>query len=132
MSTTTTAYGSITIVDITDVGEFSVQPMSNSPLSVIYDPNNSTYNPNWSTNNVELTPIIYYAGKQITSEVNVEWQYQYGIGGLSEITETNTQHEISNNKLKIKSNMFAVTGASDLLTYICKATYNEPTFTHCP
>ena len=38
MATTTVAYGSISIVDVTDVGQLSVYPKSNLPLSVIYNP----------------------------------------------------------------------------------------------
>jgi len=33
------AYGSITLVDIGDLGQLSVVPESNQPSTVIYDPN---------------------------------------------------------------------------------------------
>ena len=58
------SYGYITIVDVTDIGEFSVYPQCNLPLSVIYDPNNTTYSPNWgdSGSSLVLTPVVYYAG----------------------------------------------------------------------
>ena len=36
---TANAYGSITIVDMTDVGQFSVVPMSSAGIVMIYDPN---------------------------------------------------------------------------------------------
>ena len=45
----TTSYGSITIVDITDVGEFSVYPQANKAQTQIYDPDtngDSAYTPN--------------------------------------------------------------------------------------
>lgn len=42
MSTTAIAYGSISIVDITDVGEFSANMTSNLPLSVIYNPDQNS------------------------------------------------------------------------------------------
>ena len=38
-----TSYGSITIVDITDIGEFSLYPTCDLPLSVIYTPDNNNY-----------------------------------------------------------------------------------------
>ena len=44
------AYGSITIVDIGDLGTLSVHPEAYSPNSVIYDPNQdegNRYNPSW-------------------------------------------------------------------------------------
>ena len=68
MSIKTTAYGSITIVDITDVGDFSVTPESNKPSVVICDPNQNpvSYTPNWSADNpLVLTPAVRYAGNSI-------------------------------------------------------------------
>lgn len=62
----TKSYGSITIVDITDIGEFSVQPTANLPLTVIYSPDQGTFTPNWADSPLQLVPIVYYAGKQVT------------------------------------------------------------------
>ena len=122
---TTTAYGSITIVDVTDIGEFSVYPMSNSPLSVVYDPNQNTYSPNWATNNLKLTPMVYYAGKQLTlgtSGLTVEWKRKDGIGADSVLQANET---ISNNELIVSANKLG-DSSSGLITYICTANYVEP------
>ena len=54
MATTTVAYGSISIVDVTDVGQLSVYPKSNLPLSVIYNPDQGSFTPNWGTSNLWL------------------------------------------------------------------------------
>jgi hypothetical protein len=40
----TQAYGSITIVDLNDIGTLSIVPESNSPKTVIYDPNSPVGN----------------------------------------------------------------------------------------
>lgn len=125
MSTTTTAYGSITIVDVTDIGEFSVYPMSDSPLSVVYDPNQDTYTPNWASNNLTLTPMVYYAGKQLvasTSGLTVTWKRKDGIGAESELQ---ANESVSNNVLTISANKLG-SSSSGLITYICSATYIEP------
>jgi hypothetical protein len=125
MSTKTTAYGSITIVDITDIGEFSIYPMSNSPLSVVYDPNLNTYTPDWSLNNLVLEPMIYYAGTKLdsnTSGLSVVWKRKDGVGAESPLT---TGETASGNKLTVKNNNLS-TSASGILTYICTATYVEP------
>ena len=124
MSTNIT-YGSITIVDVTDIGEFSIYPMSNSPLSVIYDPNQNTYTPNWQTNNLVLQPMVYYAGKQLTSStsgLSVTWTRKDGVGTESELS---TNESITNNILTVKGNKLSE-ASSGLLTYICTATYTEP------
>lgn len=125
MSTTTKAYGSITIVDITDIGEFSIYPMSNSPLSVVYDPNLNAYTPDWSLNNLVLEPMIYYAGTKLDSNTNglsVVWKRKDGVGAESELM---TNETVSGNRLTVKDNNLS-TSASGILTYICTATYVEP------
>ena len=55
---TAIAFGSVTITDLTDLGEFSVQPMSNLPLTVIYNPDQGTYTPNWSSSTLQVTPAV--------------------------------------------------------------------------
>lgn len=125
MSTKMTAYGSITIVDVTDIGEFSIYPMSNSPLSVVYDPNQSTYTPNWGTNNLVLQPMIYYAGRKLdssTSGLTVVWKRKDGVGAESNLGDNET---VSNHNLTVSANKLG-TSPSGILTYICTATYVEP------
>ena len=60
-------FGSITITDVTDVGRLSVYLTSNQPQTVIENPNSETtsYTPDWSKNNLVLTPIIYFNDEQI-------------------------------------------------------------------
>ena len=61
-------YGSITLVDLTDVGQLSVYPTSNMPLSIMYDPDQSTeqkkYTRNWSVNKIILSTNVYHNNKQ--------------------------------------------------------------------
>lgn len=126
MSTKTTAYGSITIIDVTDIGELSIYPESNSPLSVVYDPNQGTYTPDWTINNVLLRPVVYYAGKQLTSSTSgltVTWTRKDGTGaevGLQDGETKNNQNELTINK-NVLSN-----SAHGVMTYLCEAVYNEP------
>ena len=55
----TTSYGSITIVDVTDIGEFSLYPTCDLPLSVVYSPDDNEYTPNWGRqeNNVYVNAL---------------------------------------------------------------------------
>ena len=79
---TTVSYGSISIIDVTDKGEFSVYPKSNLPSSVIYNPDQqgtTAYTPNWATENLEITPSVWYAGSQVNnSNVDFTWQRRVG------------------------------------------------------
>lgn len=122
----TTSYGSITIVDITDIGEFSVYPTSNLPLAVIYNPDQDSYTPNWQTTNLTLTPTVYYAGKQLTlgsaSGLTVTWKRQEGTGAEANLA---TGETVTNGVLKVNKNKFTTT--STMISYIVTAKYMEPT-----
>ena len=124
----TTSYGSITIVDITDIGEFSVYPKCNLPTTVIYSPDNNIYTPNWQTANLELTPAVYYAGAPLTSGLQYEWKRQEGTNTPSVITGTSSSpssygEEVTDGVLTVKQNQFPVNGTYTQLTYIIKVTY---------
>lgn len=124
----TKAYGSITIVDIGDLGELSVTPESNQPTMVIYDPDTNTYNPNWSTSgkNLILSPVAYYGNKKlldsesttIPSGMTVEWKSK--INGTESILTTGT-----GGKLIVNTNPFNPNSVN-LITYIVTITYTEP------
>jgi hypothetical protein len=72
----TTSYGSITIVDITDIGEFSVYPKCNLPTTVIYSPDDNIYTPNWVGQNLVITPVAYYAGSPVSANITWLWERQ--------------------------------------------------------
>lgn len=122
-----TSYGSITIVDITDVGSFSLYPTCNRPLSVIYSPDDTSFTPNWQTYNLTLTPVMYYAGTNIQTTDNnmksIVWTKQVGTNNPTSISSTDGE-TVSNGVLTVTKNQF--TASSTTLTYICTATYTEP------
>lgn len=120
-----TTYGSITLVDLTDVGQLSVYPTSNMPLSIIYDPDQNIYTPNWGTTNLTLTPVIYYNNKQLTTAtagVTVTWKRREGTGNVTALTTGETIQ--TNGNLKVTVNKFTPT--SSMISYIVTASYKEP------
>lgn len=120
------SYGSITIIDITDIGEFSVYPVCNLPASVIYDPDQKSYTPDWSSSQLELEPVVYYAGKQLdlstTTGLTIKWLRREGTGGATETL--NSGESVQDGKLIVSKNQF--TPSSSMLTYIVQASYVEP------
>ena len=128
---TAKAYGSITIVDIGDLGTLSVYPESNQPSSMIYDPNQNggTYSPDWTTTNLQLTPIIYYGGKQLNaadSGVSVEWTRKVGSNAENSIDAANGESmDAASKVLTVNKNTLNPSG-STIITYVCKVTYKEP------
>lgn len=123
------AYGSITIVDVTDVGEFSMYPTANLPLSVVYDPNQSgtsAYNPNWKVTPLTLSPVIYYAGGKLetnTPGLSVVWERKDGVDEPEAIDATNNKEVQTGHNLTVSENVLS-TSPTGILTYICTATYN--------
>lgn len=131
------AYGSLTLIDITDLGDFSIQPMSNLPLSVIYDPDQDNFTPNWGTSNLTITPAVYYAGEPValgSTGLTVTWALQNGTSGSVDITDSTGAvkseyatkgYTSTNGTLGIAQNQFV--SSSTMITYIVTATYIEPT-----
>lgn len=120
------AYGSITITDIVDVGRLSTYITSNLPQTVIEDPNDSvtTYTPDWSKQNLVLTPIIYFNDTQLKppkTGLVVSWQRQEGSG---DPTDLKTGETVNNGVLTVSQNFLGAI-QSGLLTYIATVQYTD-------
>ena len=129
---TARAFGQITIVDVTDVGQFSVYPMSNLPQSVIYSPDNNSYSPDWSASAtyLVLTPVVHYAGRRLTlgtAGLSVSWKKMIGSSQTTTdvVSTTNVEEIDANGILTVKTNQFNPN--SSQITYIAVASYREPT-----
>lgn len=125
MAQSAVAFGQITITDITDIGTLSVYPTSNQPITVIYNPDQNTYTPNWGNSNLVLSPVIYYGGAELTAAstgVTILWKRQVGSGEESTIITGEAIQ--TDGSLKVSSNMFSET--SSMLSYIVTVTYEEP------
>lgn len=120
------AYGEVSIVDISDVGKIQGYITSNQPTIVIYDPNTSAqYTPNWATNNLILTPVVFFNDTQLgltDTGVSITWQRQAGSGAIGDLI---AGESVSNGVLTVSNNMLASI-PSGLLTYICTIKYTDP------
>lgn len=130
----TTSYGSITIVDITDVGEFSVYPQGNKSQMQIYNPDqtgNLAYTPNWAENDNSLviTPVAFYAGKNKTDIATYSWK-KYINGTLSNLTANEIVSGNRNEVLTINANILTI--ANPIVTYEVTAQYSSPEFGSTP
>ena len=128
----TTSYGSITIVDITDVGEFSVYPKIQGSKNQIYNIDTSTPTPDWTSNNIIIDPVAYYGGTNVTTGATYAWTRRDGAGaetalitvdsthGEVAITDTTDAHY---GRLTIDRNMLTLNNSTGLITYVLTATY---------
>lgn len=120
------AYGSITLVDVSDLGQLSVVPESNQPLTVIYNPDNNSYFPNWGNENLILTPVIYYGGKELKygdNGVTINWKQKVNSG---DETAAITNGTISDGKLVISGNPFS--NDNTIYTYIVIVNYIDSSY----
>lgn len=126
-----TSYGSITIVDITDIGEFSVYPTANSPRTQIYNPDERVYIPDWSGTNpdtsLKITPVAYYASKNVSTQIPVTgwtWKRRDGAGNLTELGANESVITVDGNTgvLKVNNNVLG-NSTSGIISYVVTAHY---------
>ena len=118
------AYGDITITDLTDVGRITSYLTSSLPLTVLYNPNQTpSYNPNWETTNLVLTPTIFFNDTLLSltaSGLTITWQRQAGSGSVTNLVSGESP---SNGKLIVSKNVLE---ATPIITYICNISYIDP------
>ena len=119
------SYSSVVVTDYSDAGQVSLYLTSNQPTSVIYDPNQDSYTPDWSVSNLIITPVIAFNGTNVdltSPGLTVTFQRQEGSGTP---TALGSGENVSGNKLTVSANKLeSVT--SKLLTYVCNITYTDP------
>lgn len=120
------AYSSVSVVDLTDVGSINLYCTSNQPTSVIYDPDQNSYTPNWSSSPyLVITPVISYNGASLSltaSGLTITYQRREGSGTATTLT---TGETVSGGILTVSANKLS-TVSSGLLTYICNVQYTDP------
>lgn len=119
------AFSSVVVKDTTDVGQLSLYLTSNQPTTVLYDPNQNTYTPDWSTSNLVITPVVSFNGISLSLDatgLTITYKRQEGSGTA---TELSTGETVSGNKLTVAANKLANV-TSKLLTYICDVSYTDP------
>ena len=119
------AFSSVSVVDLTDVGSINLYCTSNQPLSVIYDPNQNLYTPNWGSSNLKITPVISYNGTTLpltSTGLTITFTRKEGSGTATTLTSNET---VSSGVLTVKANKISSV-ASGLLTYICTIEYTDP------
>ena len=120
------AQGQFTIIDYNDALTLTGYIGSNHAKTQMYNPDNGSYNPDWSSTNLVLTPSLYVIGTttdQITSSsvTSVKWY----IGSSSTAITSSGSYALSGTKshiLTVKGNVMAgLTG----IDYRCVITYKD-------
>lgn len=120
------AQGQFTIIDYNDALTLTGYIGSNLAKTQMYNPDNGSYNPNWTTTNLVLTPSLYVIGTtadQITSAsvTSVKWY----VGSSTTAITANSTYALSGAKshiLTVKTNTMAGQPGID---YRCVITYKD-------
>jgi hypothetical protein len=120
---TANAYGSITIVDMTDIGQFSVVPMSNAGILMIYDPN-ALSNQQYTPASITLSPFTMYGGTDLSSSNDVTYTW-YKKTGSATFNPSNPG-EASSTSRTVTVNSSDFSGIKNI-TYYVKAVYEYTT-----
>lgn len=123
------ASGQVTLVDLNDSKQLMAYIGSSQPKTVVYNPNNGTYSPNYASTNQVLTPQLFIAGSAsdiAVSAKSTRWFYQTNsAGALTEITVNGNGYTIASSGVKtltISSNKLS---SADSMTYVCEMVYTD-------
>ena len=128
MAQTAVSFGSITITDFTDLKPFTCQLTANQPSTVLYDPDQNIYTPNWGTTatNLVVTPVIRYGATILTntdSALSITYTRKEDSGTATALTTGEAKQ--SNGTLKVTANKFSSKSITQI-TYIATVSYTEP------
>ena len=120
------AQGQFTIIDYNDALTLTGYIGSNLAKSQMYNPDNATYSPDWSSTNLVLTPSLYVIGTttdQITTAAvtSVKWY----VGSSTTALTSSGNYALSGTKshiLTVKGNVMAGLPGID---YRCVITYKD-------
>lgn len=117
------ATGQKTIIDLSDGKSLSVYLGSNLPRTQIYDGNVGSYSPDWTVDNLEITPVVYANQTRINitdSALSISWKKREGANSEVDMTSSSKVLTINTNVLGSSTN------SSGLISYVAYVTYVDP------
>lgn len=119
------AFSSVHVVDLSDIGNLTMYLTSSLPTSQIYNPNEQTFNPDWTVNNCIITPVITYNGANLqlnATGLSISFTRKAGVNSA---TALSSGESVSGGILTVNANkLFDASG--NQITYICTVTYTDP------
>lgn len=116
------AFGSITIVDMTDVGQFSTVPMSNAGIMMIYDPN--ALSNNYTPASMTLKPYTIYGGEDLSADTDVTYTWYKRTG--NDTFDTNNPGTATSTARTVSVTSADFANNVKNITYYLKASYELP------
>lgn len=124
------ASGQITLIDLNDSKQLVSYIGASQAKTVIYNPNNGVYTPNYANTNQVLTPQLFVAGtnQDLASQAkSTKWYYQTNSAGtLVEITESGGGYTLGTGSVKTLTISSNVLASAVTMTYICEMVFTDP------
>lgn len=124
------ASGQLTLVDLNDSKQLVAYIGASQAKTVLYNPNNNSYTPNYASTNNILTPQLYISGTSndvANQTIATRWYVQTnGTGTPTQITASNSTYTLGTGNpvtLTIKSNVLS---SNNSMRYICEMDYPDP------
>lgn len=119
----------MSIVDLNDSKQLVSYIGSSLSKTVIYNPNDSVYIPNYGTTDQVLTPQLFIAGTAtdvISSAKSIKWFYQTNSGGtITEITVNTVDYTLGTTGAKPLTITSNVLSSNTSMSYICEIIYTD-------
>lgn len=124
------ASGQITLIDLNDSKQLVSYIGASQAKTVIYNPNNGVYTPNYANTNQVLTPQLFVAGtnQDLASQAkSTKWYYQTNSAGTPvEITESGGGYTLGTGSVKTLTISSNVLASAVTMTYICEMVFTDP------
>lgn len=126
---TVVASGAITLIDLNDSKQLVSYIGASRAKTVIHNPNDNTYVPNYATANQVLTPQLFIAGTNtdVASQAkSTKWFRQTNsAGALTEITANGGGYALGTGAVKTLTINSNVLSSATTMTYICEMIFTD-------
>ncbi|USK72725.1 hypothetical protein [Peribacillus asahii] len=121
---TVVSSGQLTLIDVNDSKQLQLFVSTNQPKTQIYNPDNSSYTPNWTSSKPVLTPQLFVAGTAadiIASAKSIKWF----VDG-TELTASTTDYTLASSGVKTLTINNNVLSSSNSKLFVCEVVYTDP------
>jgi hypothetical protein len=118
------ASGQISLVDLNDSKQLQLYISSSQPKTQIYNPDNTSYTPNWTTSKPVLTPQLFIAGTAtdiIAQAKSITWN----VDG-TDITVSNANYTLASTGVKTLTINTNTLSSANTTLIKCTVVYTDP------
>ncbi|MER2006506.1 MAG: hypothetical protein ABS939_03560 [Psychrobacillus sp.] len=119
------ASGQISLIDLNDSKQLQLFIGCNQPKTQIFNPNDNSYTPSWTSSKPVLTPQLFVAGTStdiISQAKSINW---YEGNGTTPLT-SNTNYTIASTGVKTLTINTNILSSKNSQLFVCEVVYTDP------